>query len=240
MRNRAVVGVLLTALLTCGVLMAAGPANPSATPAPAKPAAEASKQVEALVTKALADYKAGRGEQAITGLQEAIALIQKETGKNLEAFLPKVPEGWEAGDIHTDSGSMQNVAGQPLQWTTAERSYTRKSDELGVQVQLTSSPLLVGAMQEMAKSYKQNAQMLKMMAQGGNKIELIETGGWTGWRMITKDSDASMVMVKGGLMLTVQVETDDEAALSLFAKAIDTKALGATPTAQAKPAKPQE
>ena len=197
------------------------------------------QEVEKLTAQAVVAYKAGKADDAITALQKAITLIQKQAIKGLESFLPKVSDNWTPGKIESNSGSWQDPRGGNWQWTSAQREYTQGSDDdtTTVEVALNSSPMVTSAMQSMIQSYRQNREIINMMAQAGTKITILETNGWQGYRMVQQDGEAMALLVKGRLMLSIKVDKPDTAALDTFYNAIDLKALGETPAAKAEPVK---
>jgi hypothetical protein len=188
------------------------------------------KDIEGKIESALKDYKTGKTGEAMTALQEAISLMQKSAQKGMAAFFPKAPEGWEAGKL--DSQSISSGGDHTSSWTTLNQNFTRKKDELKVSVSLANSPELIKAQKGMLDAFK-NPQMLKMMnADPARQIKLIEQAGWVGVRQVEKAKDdnkgkVEIILIIDACMLTLNINSDDEAALDKFFKQIDLKALAA-------------
>ena len=196
--------------------------------AAAKPKAKVD-QVEALITKALAAYKAGKAATAIDDLQKAISLMQKSLQKGMAGFLPAAPKGWTAGKIDSTSMSM-GTAKDAGAWRQVSRRYTRTSDKLRVTITITNSPQLIQATKAASKMY-QSPQMIAMLNRDPNmKVELVSQHGWSGWIVISKGKSAQATALAKGCMLSVSASKDDEAALKAFWKAIDLKGLSAGQT----------
>jgi hypothetical protein len=189
------------------------------------------KDVEAKIESALKDYKAGKTGEAMASLQEAVALMQKSAQKGMAAFFPKAPEGWEAGKLDSQSIS-SGGEGHSGSWTTLSQSFTRKKDELKVSIALANSPDMIKAQKGMLEGFK-NPEMLKMMnSDPAHQVKLIDQAGWVGLRQITKGKGddkgkAEIIVLTDACMLTLQVDSADEAVLDTFFKQIDLKGLAA-------------
>jgi hypothetical protein len=196
-----------------------------------------SAEIEGMIAKGLAAYKAGKNQEAIEALQQAVAAIQKTQQQGLVAFLPEAPAGWEAGKI--DSGSVGAITGEDGQTYSAinlSRKYTRKGeadDDKQTQVTVTvhSQKEMIEAAKGMAEAYK-NPQFITMMESAGKiKFTAIDQNGWSGWKIVSAEgNDATATAFCGDLMLTVQVNKPDGKTLDLFWKAIDLKGLAGAAT----------
>lgn len=206
-----------------------------------KPIDAKSAAVEALIQAGLKAYKDGQTQRAVAALQEAIAQMQKQQEKGLASFFPKAPDGWEAGEIDTQSATFGTGKGSES-FTTLNRTYTRKTDQMEVQVSLVNSPQLVESHKAMAEAYK-NPAMLKELNADGNKNKMIERDGWIGWLTVSKDDNATITAFNKSYVLTITVDKPDEAVLNSFWMAIDVKGLAGSlspgrPTPTSMPAKP--
>lgn len=194
------------------------------------------KDVEAKIESALKAYRSGQTGEAMSSLQEAISLIQRSAEKGLAAYFPKAPEGWKASKLDSQSlstGGSDNGGGS---WTTLSQNFTREKDPLKVTVTLANSPQLIQAQKGMLAAFK-NPEMLKAMnADPNRQVKLIEQDGWVGLRQITKGKGGSdkgrgeVTVYTDSCVLTMQVDSDDQAVLETFWKSIDLKGLaGAAP-----------
>ena len=233
--------VACLSVLAC-MLVAADPPK-TAAPKPgeskaqdAKPDAAAPQDIEAMINKGLAAYKAGKNEEAVAQLQQAITAIQSSRQKGLAALFPKAPEGWQADEIQSQSGSFSSGK-DASSYVHLTRTYTRKQGENNLTVTMTilNIPQLLEAQQQAAQTYR-NPEFLKMInQQGDQKVEAFEQDGWFVWTVVQKDQDANLSAFGKGAMITLQVSKDDGSVLKTFWKGIDLKAFaGETP--QAKPA----
>ncbi|MBI5722810.1 MAG: hypothetical protein HZA50_02545 [Planctomycetes bacterium] len=191
---------------------------------------------EAVIQKALADYKAGKINEAISGLQSAIAEMQKSQQKGLAGFFPKAPEGWEAGEIRSDAVAVGGSGGKGS-WIIVTRKYSRK-DENSAEMSMTNSPDLVAPQKQLADTYK-DGKMIEMMNVNPNvKFTAINKDGWLGWTIISKDADAQASLICGGTWISIRVEKADGKALNDLVNGIDLKALAASQAMQTtRPAK---
>lgn len=193
--------------------------------------------VEANIKKGLASYKDGKVQDAIAALQDAITAMQKSQQKGLASFFPKAPAGWTAKELESNSMTMQGTDSKDgnTSYTQLAQEFVRTSDDLQVKITLTNASFLVAAQADVIKTYK-NPEILKALnAEDKNKISVIEQDGWTGWRMIEKDSHAEITAFCGSCLLTIRVEKDDPTVLDTFWKAINLKGIAASETASAKP-----
>ena len=190
-------------------------------------------EIEALIAKGMAAYKAGKNQQAIEFLQQAVAAIQKGQQQGFAAFLPAAPAGWEAGKI--DSGSVGAISGEDGQTYNAinlSRKYTRKGEadedkQTTVTVTIHSQKEMIAAAKGMGEMYK-NPQMVAMMeAEGKAKVSAIDQAGWSGWKIINlgDSKNANATAFCGDLMLIVEVNKSDGKVLDQFWSAIDLKGL---------------
>jgi hypothetical protein len=189
---------------------------------------------EAKIQQGLTLYKEGKAGEAIVALQDAIAIIQQSQSKGLAGYFPKAPEGWEAGQLESNSVS-SGSGGEVMTMTTLSQKFTRKSDSLEVKVTLTNSPQMIQPQKTMLDNLK-NPQILAAMNQDpDHKMKLVDREGWAGWQSITKDGQAEMAAFNGANLLNINVDKDDEKVLNQFWSAIDLKGLAAPATS--KPAK---
>jgi flagellin-specific chaperone FliS len=190
------------------------------------PAAKADPQ--ALMQQAQEAYKQGQVQQAIDALQKAIALLQESQRQGLAAFFPKVPDGWEADKVQSNSFSAGgNQEQNSFSYTTLTRTYKHKGDDLSVEITLANSPQMINTYKGMMDTFK-NPQTLAMMNQNPDtKLALIDQEGWNGWSTLNKGSDAQFVALNGAYLLTLKVSKDDQTTLDSFWKAIDLKGLNA-------------
>ncbi|MCY2926130.1 MAG: hypothetical protein NT031_11935 [Planctomycetota bacterium] len=227
--KKIVATLAVTCFLASAVVLAADKAS-SVKKTPA--------EIEALIAKGLAAYKAGKNQQAIELLQQAVAAIQKAQQQGLAAFLPAAPAGWEAGKI--DSGSVGAISGEDGQTYNAinlSRKYTRKGqaeDDKQTQVTITihSQKELIAAAKSMGEMYK-NPQMVAMMESSGKlKFTAIDQDGWGGWKVVNLEGskNATATAFYGDLMLTVEVNQADAKILDQFWSAIDLKGLAGAAT----------
>ena len=68
--------------------------------------------------------------------------------------------------------------------------------------------------------------MMQMMNQDPNiKAELIDRHGWTGWKIVEKNSRAQLIAFSRNCLLSLDASKADETALDTIFNAIDLKAL---------------
>jgi len=192
--------------------------------------------VESLLVKGLAAHKAGKVQDAIAALQEAVLLLQKSQEKGLAKFLPKAPAGWKGGEVESSSGAVGTGEGGAT-FTTLTQTFTRIEDEVTAAATLSTSNQLIEAHKAMAESYS-NPQVLAMMNQDPDvQVKLISQDGWAGWIMVRKGDSAQAMAMSSGCMVSVQLDKPDEAALTALWNTIDLKGL-ARATAPQTPSKP--
>ncbi len=210
--RRTLVAALMLVSVSATLLIGADPKKPD--------------PVEALITRALAAHKAGKTQQAVADLQQAVTLMQKSLQAGLASFFPKAPAGWEAGKI--DSSTMAAASGADrTSWTTLTRKYVRKADKLAVTVSMINAPHLIQAQQTAAAMYR-NPQMLQRMNQNPKqRISLVSAPGWTGWKVVQVGRRAQVTAFCSGCLLSVKVPKDDEKALDAIWKGVDLKGLAA-------------
>jgi hypothetical protein len=171
-------------------------------------------------------FLADRGQEAIDHLQKAIGLIQQTAIQGLAGFLPEPPEGWKAREPQVNSGSF-GAGEEAMQWSSASRIYTRESDSLRVEVNITSSPQIVGPQQAAIKMW-QDPQMRKMLeSDGTQKFEVVSRDGWEGISLVKEGSEATIRVFRAKTMLSIDVRKGDGAVLAEFFKGIDLAGLGA-------------
>lgn len=192
------------------------------------PPAEGDEAVLAAIDKGREAFKAGRDQEAIENLQKAIGLIQAKAMKGLAAFLPSRDEAqWEMGEIDSQSGNWGSGE-TAFTWSQVQRRYTRRGVDDGpeVTVMISNSPQLIEAQRGMVQMLKDPAMRAMMaQAQGGQKIDFVEEGGWLG--MITTENDRCNAMVfHAKVMVQVQVNRGDDKLAKEFWAAIDRDGLG--------------
>ncbi len=182
----------------------------------------------ARIDQGRAAYSAGKTQEAIDHLQKAIALMQSATTKGLASALPAIPEGWKAEKPEMNSGSFGGGE-TAFQWNSASRTYTREADDVRVEIMLSSSPQIVEAQRGMLKMYE-DPQMRKMMAANtGQKMEIVERGGWKGLSIIQEGANAMITAFRGKTMLTISVSNGSAEILEKFWSAINLSGLGGEP-----------
>jgi hypothetical protein len=192
----------------------------------AQEAAEIDKQIEGHIQAGWASYKAGRPQDAIQHLQQAIGLIQKQSQKDLTTFLPKPGKGWKADEPDVDSGNWGS-GGQSFQFNVITQTYTREADGREVEVVLTNSPQMVMGQKQAAEVFK-NPQMRAMLQKDPNqKYELIEEGKWFGLLHVEKGESARIIAFIGKLMVTISTDADDEKLVREFWASLDRAGLEA-------------
>ncbi|MFP3937663.1 MAG: hypothetical protein ACLFVW_04915, partial [Phycisphaerae bacterium] len=184
----------------------------------------APQSVEQLIREGLAAYRGGRGAEAIEKLHKAISLIQEEMGEDLASYVPDAPQGWSAGEIESNSGSMGG-GGQGQQWVRLARKYTRDSDETKVELTITNSPQLVGT-QKAAMAMFSNPQYVAMLQSNPDmSIDEIDRDGWNGWLVVDKQSNAQLMAFYSSTMLAMEAPAGQESAVKTIFEAIDLKGL---------------
>lgn len=194
-----------------------------------------SDDVETLVTKALKDYKDGKVNDAITGLQSAITIMQKSQQKGMSAFMPKAPNGWEAGEIKSDS-----VAGTgnetTINYTIVSCKYTKTgAADSTVEIRMTNSPVLVDAQKQMVEAYKDPAVIAAANSANADvKLSTIDRDGWVGWMIAQKDGESTANILNGATLVMVEVKKGDESVVKAFLDAMDLKGLASLGAVQSK------
>ena len=167
---------------------------------------------------------AGDSEAALEHLQKAIGLIQQTVEKKLETFLPKALEGWTRGDVNTSSGSWGSGEGT-FQMTTATCEYTHKETERQISVQVSNSPQLLMGLKQMIEMFG-NEQYRAMMAANANmKLEEVSAGGFKAWLMVDKEGSAQVMAAAEKIMVQVEGDAEDAAAVKAYWSAIDHEGL---------------
>ncbi len=192
--------------------------------------------VEGLAEQAVKAFNSGDNSGAIALFQKAIAVIQKEMEKSLAGLFPEAPTGWSAGKMK--AGSAAFASGASTSWTHVTRTYTRKADKATAEISLTNSPQFTAAAKQVSAMYS-NPQFVKMVGERGQlKISPIARDGWSGWAVINNkgNSAEAMAFSPGGNMAAVKIRKADEAALMMFWKALNLKAVEAPPAVK-KPGK---
>jgi len=193
--------MLLPIFLLC---LAAGPAS----------ADEVRDKAEA----ALRAWEAGRGDDAIALLQDAIAAIQGGTEAGLAAALPDRVGEYVGDEVESASGSWGSGT-QAMQWISATRSYAREGGGESVTVSLSTSPQMLEGQRAMMAMF-QDPQMLAMMnTEPGRRVELVDEAGFRGWVTI-EEGVAQMTAIGEKLMATIEVHDGDVATLARFRQAI--------------------
>lgn len=183
--------------------------------------------VEQTIKQALASYKDGKTQDAISSLQKAIAAMQKSQQQGLASFFPKAPKGWKAHELESQAMSMQGTEDNQTYSQLTQR-FTRESDDLEVVVTLANASWLIEPQEAVLKSYR-NPEVLKMLSADPKvKIALLEKDGWGGWKHIQKDDQAEAIAFCNSCLLTIRVDKADEEVLETFWKSMDLKGLAAT------------
>ncbi|MCY2929488.1 MAG: hypothetical protein NTV86_08340 [Planctomycetota bacterium] len=194
-------------------------------------------EIEGLIAKGLEAYKAGKNQQAIELLQQAVAAIQKSQQQGFAAFLPGAPAGWEAGKIDTGSVGVSGEDGQTYNAINLSRKYTRKGEadedkQTIVTVTIHSQKEMIAAAKGMGEVYKNPQMLATIESEGKMKVSAIDQAGWSGWKIINlgDSKNATATAFCGDLMLTVEVNKSDGKILDQFWSAIDLKGLAAAAT----------
>jgi hypothetical protein len=195
---------------------------------------EQSEQVQAVVSKALDAYKEGRTQEAISQLQQAIAIMQQSQQTGMASFFPKPPDGFEAGQVDSQSATFGSGK-QAGSYTHVSRVYTRKSDDLTVTVSLTDSPELIQAQKMVAEQFKNPSAVAAMNQNPDVVIKTLQGDGWFGWMTVNKKSDAQVTAFCNGCVLSINVNKPDQQVVEIFWQGINLKGLAA-----AHPAKPEK
>ncbi len=214
---------LCAAALAClGYAYAEGEGEEAKAP-PADPVKEAVTHIDA----GKAALLEGNTEAALDHLQRAIGLIQAGMQKRLEAFMPAAPAGFLKGEVNTNSGSWGSGE-QAVQITTVSCDYTREGeDESGmtVGVEFSNSPQIYESMKAMVEMYDSPEFRAAMAANPDMTLEKVEGGGFTGWLTVNKGESAQIVAIAKGLLVQINVSTDDAAVAKTFWAALDHKGL---------------
>lgn len=181
--------------------------------------------VEDLINQAIEAYREGRKQEAADLLQKAAGLIQKEGERGFASFLPPAGDGWERGEVDSQSGTWGS-GGQTYQWTQVSADYTK--GDARVEISISSSPQLIEAQKAMAEMVKDEGYRAAMMADGEQKIDLFTRDGWSGWTQVEKDGNATRWAISEKLMIQIEVSGGDEATLNRFSDQLDWAGLAAS------------
>ncbi len=163
-------------------------------------------EVDALIQAARDAYAAGDAQGAVAKLQEAIGRIQREHEKGLVAFCPDAPEGWDAKEPKSQSGSHGSGEAH-FQWTAVERRY-QKQDAKGswIDITITNSPQIVAGPRAMLKMFENEAYLKMMTANDPNKTYAkLDRAGWAGWTITDTKRDSAELFAIGDVIL-VQIK----------------------------------
>jgi hypothetical protein len=189
----------------------------------ADPKADAIKHID----QGKAALQADKAQEAIVHLQKAISLIQKTMVTGFAAFLPEVWEGWEATEPKSSTGSW-GTGEEATQWMQVERRYTRTSDKLKVEIQITSMPQLTMGLRASMQNLK-NPMVREMLTKDPNTtVEFIDADGWVGLLQSNKGRHAECTAVSEKIAVTIRIRKDDLALLKKFWEAVDRKGLAAS------------
>jgi len=203
------------ALLLLAVVLARAEDKP---PPPAPDAA-----ILAAIDKGRAAVAAGKAQDAVAHLHEAIRLIQETAIKGLAAFLPKRDKPWTMGEIDTSTGTW-GTGKDAFQWAHTSRAY--ELEEQHVTVTISTSPQLIEA-QRAGLEMLRNPQMRAMLQSDENReLEVVEADGWLG--MVTTDAGggSSVLAMHKKVMVSIDLAQGDAALAKEFWEAIDRKGLG--------------
>jgi len=98
-------------------------------------------EVTEAIDEALQSYKEGKFSEAMTGLNYASQLIGQKKGGDLQSFLPKPLDGWEASEATSQASGAAMLGGG----VSAEGRYNKDPASVTVQI-ITDSPMLQGVM----------------------------------------------------------------------------------------------
>ena len=98
-------------------------------------------EVTDAINEALQSYQDGKFSEAMTSLNYASQLIGQKKGGDLQSFLPKPLDGWEASEATSQAMGAAMLGGG----VSAERRYDKDSASVTVQI-VTDSPMLQGMM----------------------------------------------------------------------------------------------
>ncbi|MBK8978886.1 MAG: hypothetical protein IPM29_23545 [Planctomycetes bacterium] len=218
--------VALSALLTVPSVVAQvpqarpdRPVAPQGADAPQKPVDEKA-EIEKLINDGLAAWRAGNEQKAADLLQTAVARIQARAARNLASFLPTKAAGWTFGEPDVNSGSWGSGT-EAVQWSTAEVTATRESDEKTVHVQLTNSPQIYQGMQVMVTA---QAQMAALLKQQGIDIASSTKDGFTVLTMVDSDNANAWIVGKR-IAVMITIDGGNRAMLDTAVGWIDTAGL---------------
>ena len=202
---------LIVAIVVAGLCVAVFAADPKT---------DALKHID----QGKAALQADKAQEAIVHLQKAISLIQKTLMTGFVAFLPDVWEGWEAKEPESTSGSWGSGE-ESFQWMQVERRYTRTSDKLRAEIQITSMPQLIMGYRASMEQFK-NPMVRNMLTKDPDtKVEFIDADGWVGLLQAKKGKSSECTAVHEKIAITIRIRKDDMALLKKFWEATDRKGL---------------
>jgi hypothetical protein len=177
------------------------------------------------IDKGRAAFQAGNAQEAIAELTKAVGLIQAKATQGLVRFLPSRDAAqWELGEPDVQSGSWGS-GGSSFQWSQAQRTYTKKGDDgLTVSVMISNSPQLIEAQRGMLTMLKDPAMRKMLEAQPGQKVDVLDDGGWVGM-ITTQQDDCTLLAMHTKILVEVRVSRGDEKIAKEFWGAIDRKGL---------------
>lgn len=98
-------------------------------------------EVTDTINEAVTQYNEGKFAEAAGNLDYAAQMIRQKRGGNLQKFLPRALDGWQAEEAKSESVAAAMFGGG----LTAERRYTRNQDAVTVKI-ITDSPMLQSMM----------------------------------------------------------------------------------------------
>ncbi len=189
-----------------------------------KPPPPADAPLIAQIDKARAAVVAGKPQDAVPHLQEAIRIIQEAALKGISAFLPRREKPWVVGEIESNSGTWGSGK-EALQWSQTSRAYER--DGLRVQVTISTSPQMIEA-QRAGLEMLRNPQMRAMLQQDEDReVEFVDADGWFGMLTTEKEGGSSMVVLHKKVMVNVEFSPGNAMLAMEFWESIDRKGLAA-------------
>ncbi|MGQ0613245.1 MAG: hypothetical protein ACT4PV_05850 [Planctomycetaceae bacterium] len=189
-----------------------------------KPPPPADAALLAQVDKARAAIVAGKQQDAVPYLQEAIRFIQEAALKGITAFLPKRDKPWVMGEIESNTGTWGSGK-EAYQWSQTSRTYER--DEQRVVVTISTSPQLIEAQRAGLEMFR-NPQMRAMLQQDEERtVEFIDADGWFGMLTTEREGGSSMIVLHKKVMVNLELATGSATLAREFWESIDRRGLAA-------------
>ncbi len=183
----------------------------------ASPAAwAASDEVEQAIQEALQAYREGALSEAVSSLQYAEQLIQKEKGRRLAAALPEPLPGWTAEEAESQAAPAAMLGGG----ISAQRTY--RKGEAEVRVSLASdSPLLQGVLMVLSNP-------LFATADGGELVRVGRRKAVLRYDLAERAGELQLVVARR-FLLSVEGEGVSRETILAYARAVDLEALARLP-----------